>query len=552
MRLPFISKLASKLAVITRSGLSAALAPVQVTYLRLRIWVGLGGPALLSSIQAPNAPHDKLSAMLYGFSLWWFVVGLTLRPYAPPVLGPEPSFFPPENSIVEVMPSNGEWDANVLVRPHYMAPLVGHVARGTRLRVRGELSPPDGSYCATGLYYAIEPFGWICSADTQPTSEPATTESVLQVVEGTPVPYRYAMVVVQEGTTLPMWGSLEALFNHESPERELGRGDTLALSPTVDQFEEASYYVTVDGKIVPVKGTVLVKKFSEWQGVPIDASVHLPFGWVTPNKAPVFDAPKGNKIDELVRRTRVDVLEETQQSGVRWLRIGEGRYIKADHLNEVRKLDRPEGSGTHHQWIDVDLGEQVVVAYRDNEPAYATLTSSGREPNHTPRGNYPVWGKSSAITMKSQEYDDAPYYVNRVPWVLFFQAHNALHAAYWHDRFGAVKSHGCANLAPRDAQYLFEWLDPKLPAGWTSVRYWDLSQAPVVHVRNSRRSKPFTQERNIGPPDKDDETGRVEAALVRREAKEREEAAQFAAQQGAAPGLPATPVPLLPPSPLLY
>jgi len=124
--------------------------------------------------------------------------------------------------------------------------------------------------------------------------------------------------------------------------------------------------------------------------------------------------------------------------------------------------------------------------------------------------------------MKSQEYDDIPYYVNRVPWVMFFQAHNALHGAYWHDRFGVTKSHGCANLAPKDAKYLFDWLEPALPNGWTSVRYWDLTQAPVAHVHDTHKAKDMVQERNIGPPDKTDEADRVLQAVARREAKERE------------------------------
>ena len=142
--------------------------------------------------------------------------------------------------------------------------------------------------------------------------------------------------------------------------------------------------------------------------------------------------------------------------------------------------------------------------------------------------------------MKSQAYDDAPYYVNRVPWVMFFQAHNALHAAYWHDRFGAVKSHGCANLSPLDAHYLFDWLEPPLPPGWTSVRYWNPQQAPVVHVRNSERTKkPIFQERNIGPPDRNDEAERLATALTRREAAEREEAMRAA--QGPSVLLPAAP-----------
>jgi hypothetical protein len=198
----------------------------------------------------------------------------------------------------------------------------------------------------------------------------------------------------------------------------------------------------------------------------------------------------------------------------------------------------------------------VVVAYQHDQPVYVTLTSSGRPPNNTPRGNYPVWGKASAITMKSQQYDDTPYYVNRVPWVMFFQAHNALHGAYWHDRFGAVKSHGCANLSPKDARYLFDWLEPKLPPGWTAVRYWNLTEAPVVHVRNSSRLKPWSQERNIGPPDKEDEAERLNEAVARRE---KEAAAALEAQQNAVtplllpaqPTLDAAPKVQVPLSPLM-
>jgi hypothetical protein len=352
------------------------------------------------------------------------------------------------------------------------------------------------------------------------------------------------MVNVEEGTFVPMWGSEEALRAHAEPERQLGRGDTIALRPESPriEFEGAGYYVTIDGKVAPVDGTFALKKYSEWQGTVLTGSESFPFGWVSPNKAPVYDAPRGKKIDQLARRTRVEILAEEGEGRSRWLKLGEGRYVKADHVNEVRRIARPEGTGTHPQWIDVDLGEQVVVAYRGDQPVYVTLTSSGREPNHTPRGNYPVWGKASAITMKSQAYDDAPYYVNRVPWVMFFQAHNALHGAYWHDRFGGVKSHGCANLSPLDARYLFEWLEPPLPPGWTAVRYWNLLEAPVVHVRNSSKSKPIFQERNIGPPDKDEEAERLAAATARREAE------ALRAQQAGEGAVAVSPL-LTPPSP---
>lgn len=483
--------------------------------------------------------------MIAGLSLFAFVLGLTFRPYQPPVLEPEPAFLPSTARVVEILPENGAWDANVFARPVYTAPLVGNVARGARIRVRGELKPKDGAYCSTGIYYAIEPFGWLCSGDAKPTTLAATTESMAAPLPDSPLPYRYAMIVVPEGEFLPMWGSIEQLWAYADPERQLGRGDSVALtqSGSTLEFEGEQYYLSVDGKVVPVKGTTILGNYSQWQGVTIPPGTHLPFAWVTPNKGPVYDAPKGKKIDELPRRTRVDVFDDTDVAG--WVRIGEGRFMKADQLNEVRKLERPLETGKHWQWVDVDLGEQVVVAYKDTEPLYATLTSSGRPPNNTPKGNYPVWGKAAAITMKSQSYDDSPYYVNRVPWVLFFQAHNALHGAYWHDRFGAVKSHGCANLSPRDARVLFDWMEPKLPPGWTAVRFWNLNDAPVVHVRNSKQKQPFKQERNIGPPDKEEEAERLEKAVARREAEERAEEARLLEQANAMRAVaPAMPTPM--------
>ena len=472
-----------------------------------------------------------------GFAYLWLFVGLALRPYAPPVLEPDPPFVASQASAIEIVPLEEEWDMPVLARPRDTSPLLGSIQRGTRTRVRGELTVVDSRYCRGGVFYAIEPFGWICAEGTQPTTLPLTTTPALTLEPGTPVPYRYVMVVVKEEETMPMWRSVDALRAHEEPERQLSRGDTIALPPanwgvpSGTTFEGVRYHVSADGKVLPVENTFQLKNYSEWQGVPLSAADRLPFAWVTPRKAKVYDRPKGTVLEELERRTRVDVLEEVMEGTQRWIRIGEGRFIRADQLNEVRKIARPEGSGTNERWIDVDLGEQVVVAYVRDQPVFATLTSSGRPPNRTPRGNYPVWGRAAAVTMKSQEYDDKPYYVNRVPWVVFFQAHNALHAAYWHDRFGTVKSHGCANLAPKDARYLFEWLEPRVPAGWTGVRSWDLTPAPVVHVRDSSRQKPFVQERNVGPPDKEDEAKRLEQAIARRAAQAAAEA-QLAAQAG--------------------
>ena len=57
-----------------------------------------------------------------------------------------------------------------------------------------------------------------------------------------------------------------------------------------------------------------------------------------------------------------------------------------------------------------------------------------------------------------------------VPYVQYFDdGGHAIHGAYWHDRFGVPKSHGCINLAPEDARRLFSFTEPALPDGWHGV-----------------------------------------------------------------------------------
>ncbi len=59
-------------------------------------------------------------------------------------------------------------------------------------------------------------------------------------------------------------------------------------------------------------------------------------------------------------------------------------------------------------------------------------------------------------------HEGAPdfYSLDDVMWTQFFNNDTALHAAYWHDGFGAQHSHGCVNLAPWDAMWLFQWTTP--------------------------------------------------------------------------------------------
>jgi lipoprotein-anchoring transpeptidase ErfK/SrfK len=511
-----------------------------------------------------------------------------IRPYTAPTLLPEPEPVASDIKVLEVAKLE-EGEAQVLARPYYGAPMIGTVVPGTRIAVRGETISKSSHYCHSKRWLAMQPFGWLCADFGKPTTEPPTADPVLKIVPGERVPYKYVMVGSTE--PLPMWTNLDALKDGAEPERQLQKNDSIAVEKTV-RHEGQTYYQSAEGKILPVKGTYSMEHTSQWHGIIIDEKMHLPFGWILPDTVKLQASPEQPAaVGTLPRRTRVDILAEQTIKGKRYLQIrlappptspfplateplpepvtppapaapppakkGTAKaaplppplpaadatfWVPSWAVNEVRRIPRPPGTGDNPQWFDADLGEQVLVLYQNDRPIYATLISSGRN-NATPLGNYPVWARVAAITMKSQPYDDKPYFVNMVPWSTFFQAHNAIHGAYWHDRFGAVKSHGCINVAPLDARYVFESLQPGLPPGWTSVRPPEVTKWPTLHVHNSSQKVDFKQERPIGPTDRLDEAERLEDAERRRA-----EQLQLQAQAGP-PTAPSTGSAIVPPRP---
>src|SRR5690606_27024068 len=108
---------------------------------------------------------------------------------------------------------------------------------------------------------------------------------------------------------------------------------------------------------------------------------------------------------------------------------------------------------------DIDLYEQTLTAYVDDTMVYATLVASGLEQWSTNEGVFRVWYKVADTPMSGSEGQSDYYYLENVPWNLFFDGESALHGAYWHDGFGYRRSHGCVNLAPADSLWLYHWAD---------------------------------------------------------------------------------------------
>ena len=100
-------------------------------------------------------------------------------------------------------------------------------------------------------------------------------------------------------------------------------------------------------------------------------------------------------------------------------------------------------------------------------------------------GVHRIWAKLAFSDMDNLQREDLSrnYAIERVPWVQYFAGSNGLHAAFWHDDFGRRKSHGCVNLSPADARFLFDFSEPALPPGWSAVLPNDDERATIVNVR---------------------------------------------------------------------
>lgn len=101
-------------------------------------------------------------------------------------------------------------------------------------------------------------------------------------------------------------------------------------------------------------------------------------------------------------------------------------------------------------WIDIDLTNQMLFAFRDNQLINGFKISSGTASYKTITGTYKIFSKYPAITMTGPGYD-----LPDVPFSMFFYKGYSIHGTYWHNNFGTPMSHGCVNMNTADAAWIY-------------------------------------------------------------------------------------------------
>jgi len=364
--------------------------------------------------------------------------------------------------------------APVMLEPRSDSRRRGTVGAGTRL---GFTRRVFGEDCSTGVWYETSDQLFICEAHVVPSSAPPGPKRDDFAANGSRLPQRYAFI--RFGGTRA-YAHPSDYFRNDYVE-SLGKGFGIVV--TGEQVYEGVEFVRTRRLYWVERGSVRFVDGSAFSGVKLSPGESLDLGWVSQKPAKVYDRPQGRVLQQLDRHSPVHV-DSTKGA---WTQLVGGRWIRTADLARAELVPPPKGVEPTDRWIDVDVDQQVLVAYEGATPLFATLVSTGRDTKQsaTPLGVFQIWVKLEYSDMNDIERTDVDknYSIQDVPWVQFFKGSYGFHAAFWHDDFGRRRSHGCINLSPMDARYLFQFTQPILPPGWNAILPMPEDRPTVVQVR---------------------------------------------------------------------
>lgn len=281
------------------------------------------------------------------------------------------------------------------------------------------------------------------------------------------------------GDTEPakIYATLEDAVAGTNPVREIAAGSGLRY---VSYIQESR----VDGKpYVMLKSGEWIRAspagYSYFQGLFFHKTPSNSFGWMVDHararSAPDWNAPEVG--ETLYRETPIQIYQVVEVNGMEWFMIGKDQWVPWQDARRVRIDTTPPEGVTGGRWISVNLYDQTLAVYDNYQLVFATLIASGGEPFYTRPGLFQIYEKKPLETM-SGAFEPGKvdyYYLEDVPWTMYFDQARALHGAYWRAWYGFAGTHGCVNLSIGDANWLYHWANE---GDWVYV--WDPSgQTPT-------------------------------------------------------------------------
>ena len=217
-----------------------------------------------------------------------------------------------------------------------------------------------------------------------------------------------------------------------------------------------------------------------FQGLTFTRTPEHAFGWVLTylSADPVqTKRTPGYDVDDytghiLNNHEIVQVYAVKHVGSIDWYMVGPDEWLPQKVVARVIPNTTPPKGVSGDRWIEVNLFEQTISVYDHRQLVFASLIASGIEPFWTRPGLFQIYQKLPTTPMRGSfeaDHSDA-YYLEDVPWTMYFDEARALHGAYWRTQLGFPQSHGCVNLSVGDAHWIYNWANE---GDWVYV--WDPS-----------------------------------------------------------------------------
>ncbi len=348
--------------------------------------------------------------------------------------------------------------------------IVGFGRRGTTIAVARARKAPGCSMS----WWELSTGGWVCPRkgwavghDPQQLEERLRTRAP----QDAPLPFAYAKVRDED---TPLYARMPTAAQQARAEAAPGVKTSGVLQRTTGVVFLALHrkQTREDGTVFlrDVRGRYVLEahthppKTQTMRAQALDGAQDLPLAFVYREDTPVYDE-HGDTIGVAEKFARTPAEAIVAGPDAAQIVTPRGRLPRAA-VRLAELAERPDGVGTRDQWVHIDLDRQVLVAYEGETPILATLVSSGKEGYEPPRGLFRIEKKYTTKKMQGADPIDGSYDIDQVPYTMYYWGSLALHGAYWHDDFGTVRSHGCTNLPPHDARWLFRWASPALEGDW--------------------------------------------------------------------------------------
>lgn len=272
------------------------------------------------------------------------------------------------------------------------------------------------------------------------------------------IPYHYALVTDKSA---PLYGSLEAALAKQA-QRVLPPGKIYVAYTQRVERDGGVYYRIQTGEWISGESILSRVGYStESRGVLVTGIPRQTFGWtidvVETRTEPGLKAKlTGRKIPIY---TLVWIYETVTVDKAIWLRIGPNEWVEKRLIGRVFYNPNPPQGVTNGRWIEINLFDQTVSVYDQNRLVFAALVASGIQQMATRPGLFQITKKVPAEHMTGAFEADRSdfYYLESVPWTMYFDDARALHGVYWRTSFGRQVSHGCVNLTVPDSRWLYDW-----------------------------------------------------------------------------------------------